>query len=391
MTTGISIATRRYDLDWLRIIAFGLLIFYHVDMFYVTWDWHVKSDRASDAIKPLMMLVNPWRLELLFFISGVAARFMIEKTQTLAFAASRFNRLFWPLLFGMAVIVPPQSYMEIVEQVHFTGSYWDFYGKYLTFYGGWCDQDGCLLVPTWNHLWYVAYLLVYCLLLAALWPLLKRLFAWLSGKAPAWLFFVLPFIGMWFARCVLQAKFGETHALVDDWYMHANSFGYFLLGVAVARSDRLFRLASDSRWWMLGLGLLAYVLLTPFREHMFDAWNNDVRRFTWTGLMAVQTNAMIAALVGFAHRHLIHADGPLRRTLTEAVFPFYIVHQTIIVVVAHYLNKLHVPILLEAGLLIAVTTGGCVATYFIVRAIPPLRPLFGLRLKHEKPAIIYPS
>ncbi len=26
---------RRHDLDWLRIIAFGLLVLYHVGMFYV--------------------------------------------------------------------------------------------------------------------------------------------------------------------------------------------------------------------------------------------------------------------------------------------------------------------------------------------------------------------
>lgn len=384
MTPDSSTATRRYDLDWLRIIAFILLIFYHVGMFYVTWDWHVKSDSASDAIKPLMMLVNPWRLELLFFISGVAARFMIEKTTMAGFAVSRFNRLFWPLLFGVLVIVPPQSYMEIVEQVHFTGSYWDFYGKYLTFYHGWCDQDGCLIVPTWNHLWYIVYLLVYCLLLATLWPVLKRLFAWLSGKVPARLVIALPFVGMWFARCVLQAQFGETHALVDDWYMHANSFGYFLLGAAVARSDRLFAKVEASRWWMLGLGLLAFALLTPFREHMFDSWDKDVRRFVWTGLMSVQTNAIIAALLGFAHRHLIQADGPWRRTLTEAVFPFYIVHQTIIVVAAHYLNTLHMPVAVEAGLLIAITAGGCVLTYVVVRAVPLLRPLFGLHLKDAR-------
>ena len=71
-------STRRYDLDWLRIIAFGLLIFYHTGMLYVTWGWHVKSDHASHAIEPLMRITNPWRLDLLFFISGVAVRFMAE-------------------------------------------------------------------------------------------------------------------------------------------------------------------------------------------------------------------------------------------------------------------------------------------------------------------------
>ena len=66
---------RRYDLDWLRIIAFGLLIFYHTGMFYVTWGWHVKSVHVGTGAEWAMMLLNPWRLALLFFISGVALRF----------------------------------------------------------------------------------------------------------------------------------------------------------------------------------------------------------------------------------------------------------------------------------------------------------------------------
>jgi hypothetical protein len=55
MTQG-SLGERRYDLDWVRIGAFMLLILYHVGMYYVTWDWHVKSPDASHAIEPLMML-----------------------------------------------------------------------------------------------------------------------------------------------------------------------------------------------------------------------------------------------------------------------------------------------------------------------------------------------
>ena len=106
---------RRYDLDWLRIAAFGLLILYHCGMFYVTWDWHVKSSRASDAIEPLMMLTNPWRLTLLFLVSGAATRFMADKMSAWKLTSSRMGRLWPPLLLAVFVIVPPQAYYEIVE------------------------------------------------------------------------------------------------------------------------------------------------------------------------------------------------------------------------------------------------------------------------------------
>ena len=97
---------RLYFLDWVRILAFFVLIFYHVGMYYVTWDWRVKSLAASTTIEPLMMLSSPWRLGLLFMISGVASRFMLDKLRVVQFVRQRSWRLMIPLVFGMLVIVP---------------------------------------------------------------------------------------------------------------------------------------------------------------------------------------------------------------------------------------------------------------------------------------------
>ncbi len=379
-------STRRYDLDWLRIIAFALLIFYHTGMFYVTWDWHVKSHRASHLIEPLMLMVNPWRLELLFFISGVAARCMLEKTTVPAFAWSRFNRLFWPLLFGMLVIVPPQSFYEIVSDLHFSGGYLDFYGKYLTAHKGWCDHAGCLTVPTWNHLWYIAYLLVYCLLLAVIWPILKHLPLGFLTRLPAWVYAVAPIAALWITRLTLQARFPETHALVGDWYVHANSLGFFMLGVVAARFDRVFALAEKGRWLFLGIAGVAYAMLMAEWSEVLDPWlTKYTGHLMWTGLQSVQCVCAILALLGFAHRHLAAADGPVRRTLTEAIFPFYIVHQTIIVIAGYNLDQLRWPVPIESSILIFITAAGCVLTYMAVRRIPLLRPFFGLKPLSRKP------
>ncbi|MEQ7420109.1 acyltransferase family protein [Xanthomonas campestris pv. campestris] len=100
---------RRHDLNWLRVIAFGLLLLYHVGMYYVTWDWHVKSRTTHLMLEPLMLLSSPWRMSLLLLISGVATAFMLRsRPEGLLYRRSR--QLLLPLLFGMAVIVPPQSY-----------------------------------------------------------------------------------------------------------------------------------------------------------------------------------------------------------------------------------------------------------------------------------------
>ena len=138
---------RRYDLDWLRIIAFGLLIFYHVGMFYVTWGWHVKSIYASPAAEPLMRLVNPWRLALLFFISGVAIRFATDKAESLGrFAWSRIVRLGLPLLFGLYAWVMPQAYYQVRQSGEFTGSIVAFYPDYVKL-----EQVFSTITPTWSN------------------------------------------------------------------------------------------------------------------------------------------------------------------------------------------------------------------------------------------------
>jgi glucans biosynthesis protein C len=380
-----SLATsRRYDLDWLRIIAFGLLILYHTGMYYVTWDFHIKSPHAARTIEPLMLFVNPWRMDLLFLISGVATRYMLDGSGALRTAGLRFNRLFWPLLFSMFVIVPPQSFYELVEQIHYTGSYLDFYAKYATAYQGWCDADGCLITPTWNHMWFVAYLLVYSLILCLLWPVLK-LFTGGKVRIPAILVFVLPWLYLWLTRATLSPIFGETHALVDDVYVHSVSVFMFLLGVYIARADGFFEIARKGRFVAAGLGLTAYGLIMLAYFHIFPGLTDESWVYVGPLLKSAQAWFMLLALLGFARQHLSHADGPVRRTLTEAIFPFYIVHQTIIIIAAHNLNRLHLPVWLEAASIIGLTVAGCWLTYVVASRVIFLRPLFGLSLKRRLP------
>ncbi|HYE45673.1 MAG TPA: acyltransferase family protein, partial [Caulobacter sp.] len=229
---------RRHDLDWIRVAAFGLLILYHVGMFYVPWDWHVKTPRPVEWLEPVMQLTNPWRLTLLFLVSGAATRFMADKVSAGSLAGMRTARLLPPLLLAMALIVPPQSYYELVEKAPgFADGYLAFYGKYLTASGNWCRDGECLITPTWNHMWFVAYLLAYTLALAGLIasaPRLLRAAEAALERLPAWGLLVWPILFLAAIRIWLLPLFEVSHALVDDWYNHALSFSAFLFGYLTA-------------------------------------------------------------------------------------------------------------------------------------------------------------
>jgi hypothetical protein len=363
---------RRYDLDWVRIGAFIVLIFYHVGMYYVTWDWHVKSPAASHAIEPLMMLSSPWRLSLLFLVSGVATAYLLERKGTKGFFGQRSIRLLVPLIFGMAVIVPPQSYLEVVEKLGYPGSYADFYNLYLTGYHGFCKGTDCLILPTWNHLWFVVYLWVYTLVLYVgvrcvprFVPGVRRFVdrALAGGGALLWPIVYLMVIGI-----TLSGRFPANHALVGDWYNHALYGAFFLLGFVLAGAQAPWVAMERARWHALGCAVLGWALICAKIYAVYAA---------------VQWLAIVAIL-GFARRHLNH-DNAARRYLTTAIFPVYILHQTIIVVCAHALKPSHLQPGVEGLLLVMVTAAASFLGYEVIRRVGMLRPLFGLPLRAGAP------
>lgn len=390
---------RRNDLDWIRVGAFLLLILYHVGMFYVPWDWHVKSGHQVDGLIPAMLLTNPWRLTLLFLVSGAATRFLFDGLERKGGAAgrlagSRTLRLLPPLVFAMFVIVPPQSYYEIVEALRgyipgadpYHNAYTaDFWVKYATASGNWCDADGCLTTPTWNHMWFVAYLLAYSLVLAGLLGMtrggLKHLENGLDRILSGWGLLVWPILFLAGVRWWLAPLFPVTHALTDDWYNHALSFSAFLFGFLIARSETLKQGFIRVRAPALILGLIgwagwtAYVLSFPETS---AAIPGDALRRAMRVVYAVQQWGFIAAILGYGARYLT-VGGPLLRYLTIGVFPFYIAHQTIIVVAGHHLAKLGLPLVVEAGLIIAITVAGCWLTYELARRIGWFGLVLGVR------------
>lgn len=399
MTTTAVPLDRRYDLDWIRVVAFFLLILYHTGMFYVPWEWHVKTPHVVDGLMPVMLLTNPWRLTLLFLVSGAATRFMADKSSVGKLTWARIARLLPPLLFAMFVIVPPQSYYQIVEYIAAHPgtalSVDNFWLRYVTASGHWCGTDGkCLTTPTWNHMWFVAYLLFYSLVLAVMLLVWKKAGPQLQTGAErvlkSWGLFLWPILFLGLARTLL-IRFGETHALIGDHYVHAVSFSAFLLGFALAKSEVLRDRLIAARWPALVLAITAwagwasYVWIYRADDAVPPQRLISIMRFVF----ATDTWCAIVAILGFGAKHLTKG-GPTLRYLTLGVFPFYLVHQTLTVVMAHHLAKLGLPQGLEGAILVAGTFAGCFATYEIVRRIPYVRILFGLKGQRSEGAASRP-
>jgi len=379
---------RHYGMDWLRIGAFGLLILYHVGMFFVPWGWHVKTEQPLDWVTVPMLATNAWRLPLLFGVSGFASAMMLARMEGRAgaFLTSRTARLLLPLLFGMAVIVPPQPWVQLVTQHGYTQGYLAFWtGDYFGF-----RPIHDIMLPTWNHLWFVVYLWVYTVALGAL--LLAVPPAWraglgrLAGKALAGPLVIVVPLALLYVRLALHWPGPEeTHDLVNDAHAHEAYFGLFLFGFLLAGSEVLW--AAIRRWWRVaavlavgGYAVVAALDVYGMTGHHWPLWC----RILFAVARDVQGWNAIVALIGLADRYW-NRDHPWRATLNEAVFPFYVIHQTVIVVTGYWLVGRGIPPGVQFVVLVTATAAGCWAFYLVGRTITPLRLFIGLRRRRRVP------
>ena len=128
---------RRYDIDWLRIAAVLLLIPFHTARVF-NWeeDFYVKNDPTSVVAQRFIDFVGPWHMSLLFLLAGMATWLAFRYRSAGQYAGERFKRLLVPFIFGLVVIVPPQTWLAYRWHGKGDPSYWSYYPEVLD------DHDG---------------------------------------------------------------------------------------------------------------------------------------------------------------------------------------------------------------------------------------------------------
>jgi len=231
-----------------------------------------------------------------------------------------------------------------------------------------------------NHIWFVLYISVYSLIIVGLLALPKLqagLEAAFLRVVSGWRLLVIPILYLAVVRQLLFGMFGLSNHLTSDWYNHAASFGVFLLGFQLALREDVWANFERLRWLFLATAVSALPALIVLEA--------DPNAMTVHGgllknlVFAIDQWATIGAILGFASKHIRNSDGPLLRYLTDAVFPCYLAHQTLLVIAIWVLKPMQLPVAAEAFLFLTFTLGGSLIVYEIVRRIGLIRPLWGLK------------
>ncbi|MCJ8268885.1 MAG: acyltransferase family protein [Psychrosphaera sp.] len=383
---------RRFDLDWLRVFALALLIFYHIGMFYVSWDYHVKSVHAGPTGESLMKLINPWRLPLLFFISGVSIRFAFDKQSWHRFGWQRTLRLFIPIAFAIHVVVAPQSWLELLESGEIDSGFWAFYPQYLI---GSISQFS-IIIPTWNHMWYVVYLMIYTLVLLPFARPLASLMSGIGGRLSGKMFsgkrgvivvMLIPVIPFLIFRLWLKPLFPSTHALIDDWANHQIYFTIFIFGFMIAKDTAFWqavgRALKPASAMVFLIAIIASLVWYGENNNVDFSYLDPIERYSERIRKTAYAWFCILTLLGISQQWFNHSSKALTY-MSEAIFSWYILHQTLIIMAGYWLTRRYLSVAVEFIALCALTIFGCLFIHeCLIRRWQWIRPLFGLKMKFE--------
>lgn len=374
---------RRYDLDWLKVGAVLLLFPYHTAMIFVPWKFHIKNPTVSQGLTIFNAFLHVWQMPLLFLIAGAATWYALDFRSGREYARERLLRLGIPLAFGILALIPPQMYVERLHLGQFSGTFFQFYPSIFT--TGLYPQGNL----SWHHLWFIAYLLVFSLVLLPLFLRLKkgtdkeRMHRWTSYLAQGHRIFFLA-LPLMVIQSLLRARWPDGNQnLINDW---ANFFFYitvFIYGYAICSDVRLQGAIVRNRYVAFIVGIACFVsflFLTDIGGA--EPWlRYNARGMAMAALDGLNTWGWLMAILGFGVSRLNVANRLLTYA-SEAAYPYYILHQTVILVLAFYVVALDWSIAAKFTCILLLSFVMTLVVYeVLVRRITVLRFLFGMKVR----------
>jgi len=372
---------RRIDLDWLRVILIGFVFIFHSGRFFDTGGWHVKNAETFFGVQVWTTFLAMWMMPAIFMVSGASLFFALGSSNG-KFVKDKVLRLLVPLVVGVFTHVAVQVYLERVSHHQFRGTFFEFLPHY---FDGLYTSGGNF---AWMglHLWYLLVLFVFSI---ALLPL----FRWLQGRGARALskfgdVVALPLVvyALAIPIALLMVNLNPRNLLLGSkdwggWPLPVYLF-FFVYGFVVISHAGLQRRIVQQRWLSLVLGLAGFAVLFVIWGTQGDPYFGSTRYAQVFTVFGISSWCWVLAIFGFGMKHLTRNSRYLQ-PLNEAVLPFYVLHQSILIYVGYVVVQWNIPALAKWAIIAPLSFAVIVGMIAIIRQVNVLRVLFGLKPLHR--------
>lgn len=362
---------KRYsELDWLRVTLILAVFLHHVFMPFNGDGWHIMNNESSKLLDDIMVYFEQIRLQVLFFIAGAGSYLLLNRVNYKTFVMSKFHRLFIPLMVGMIFIVPPQIYYEDIQH----------YSSILSAY------QSLMFSFNNNHLWFIEFLIIFMLITIPFHAYLK---SWtgenfvdaatkFTNQKYGLFFLIIPLLVM---RLSLKLIWPEQNQKIENLSVSLFFLYFFFAGLIFIKSNVIWNNIRDRRRTNLKLLIASTVIfyLYYFKPDISDYVSLSMRWQLWWLVCTLVSWSALLTLVGYAIS--IGTKTPKwLKACNEYIYPFYILHQTVIVVLGFYIIQWQTSIFVKsASLLFSSLLLTCYLCFAVIRPFKPLRYLFGLK------------
>lgn len=368
-TKSLASSNRRYDIEYLRIIAVLLLVPFHCAMVFFSYEsFYVKSPSSHCLLDYFVFFLSPWHMPLLFVIAGMSSFYALQKRSWKQYLEERTQRLFIPFGFAILFIVPPQPYLAYLKD-HPDVTLWTFVKQYFFQIQG--DFSGYTGYFTPAHMWFVLYLYFFSIISLPLFLKIKQ-----NSMS----------IGKYFAKYYILLLYPIIIGLADQLPAIGSKnpfyyYTYFLIGFIFASNSEIEKSLNTIKLFALISGIITTVVYLYFVKISFTFEKYSSQDVLFYILRRFNAWFWLILILGYGKEFLNFFTGILPYA-SEMSYPFYILHQTIIIILAYYFVSYKINVLIIFFTLVVLSFVITFVIYhFLIRKYKIFRFLFGMKNK----------
>jgi glucan biosynthesis protein C len=380
---------RLHYLDWLRVLAVVMVFVFHALKPFNIGDWVIMNSETSMAATVFFALLSPWGMPFFFLLAGAGSWFALRRRTAGQYVNERFGRLLLPFIVGSLIFTPIQNYFD-----------WRFWTAKLNVQvsylqnqlGRWTGPNPSIFSWIGYHLWFLGFLFSFSLIALPLFLWLKHesgqglisRLARLCERRGAMLLFIVPLL-------VIQLAIRPFDPQEKSWADFSFYLAFFVLGYLLYADERFMRTIRRDWWLLLAagvaaiLGILAALAFadvttwfdTPTMPEFYLFWTLvTVAAWSWTVFMLF----VGMRFLNFRNKWLEYGQ--------EAVVPFYVLHQPVIVAIAFYVVQWQAGITAKMTTVVLASFLVTVGIYeLVIRRVTPLRATFGMKVRPRIPVM----